>query len=185
MKIPQIFQKLIALVAVVALSFGFAAPSASAAYLFNAPLGATFNVQYIADTEVGITVHNAISHKTVLWCNNYYNKGASIEWKSSCTSEQALDSSESYVVQGFSKSTGPNSRICWEQVQMLLNQALPPTPENNRYISPSLIPGSNRYVIAMISSAGNPLAQMTFDGLNLGFKGETKPNLKQIPNRCP
>ncbi|MCP2730671.1 hypothetical protein [Limnofasciculus baicalensis] len=181
MNIPQVFQKLITLVVVVALVFGFGAPSASAAHLFKAPLGAKANVQYFVANEVGITIYDAASRKTVLWCNNYYNDGAGIEWNSTCKSQEALDASESYVVQGFSKSTSPNSETCWTPVEKILYQDFPSIPENNRSLVPSLIPGNNHYIINMYGSTGIHVAQMTLDGLNLGFEGETNPNHKQLP----
>ncbi|WYL95840.1 MAG: hypothetical protein HEQ35_20310 [Gloeotrichia echinulata IR180] len=178
MKITQIFQRLIALVALVAFTFGFAAHSASAAHLFKAPCSAKTNVKYFGDTEVGITVYNAALHQTVLWCNNYYNQGAGIEWKTSCTSEQKLDPSENYVVQGFFKPTKPSSSTRWQKVKMHLTTVL---PENNRYSVPAPTPGKNHYVITMFNGADNVVATMTLEGLNLGFQGEGKPNCKQIP----
>jgi hypothetical protein len=100
-----------------------------------------------------------------------------------CTSEQALNASERYVVQGFSKPTKPSSGTCWTLVDMT-HQVLPSIRESNRYLVPSLIHGDSHHLIEMRSKSGILLAQMTLNGRNLGFEGETNHNPKQLPNGC-
>jgi hypothetical protein len=163
MKITQVFQKLIALVAVVALSFGFAASSASAAQVFNAPLGANFVVSYFVGTEVGITARNQINRNTVLWCNNKYGEGAGPEWRSKCLNQQTLPASEKYQIEGFSKATVPGS-TCWNSVA------------DTRLQVPSPFPGNNRYIVTMVSPGGNAVAQVTVDGPNVQAQGEPGPS---------
>ncbi len=170
MNISRIFQKLIALVAVVAISFGFAAPSASAAETYSAPTGATTNANYFVGTEVGITVYNESTGQTVLWCNNKYGQGAGGEWNSTCESRSVLQPSERYLLQGFTKTSTPNGNVCWKLVDVYNIQV------------PSPIPGSNRYLTTLISAQGNYLGQITLDGRNLLYHGQQPANPKQFPN---
>lgn len=179
MNIPRLFQKLITLVVVVILVFGFAARSASAANLFNAPDGATIFINYYTGLEVGVTVFNRDKHikRAVLWCNNYFENGGVKKWKSKCVENQELKPSKEYVIQGFSKSTDPNGDSCWNKTVMNFTEiySADPIPE------PSTIPRNRRYLITMFSKMNNPLAQITIDGLNLQHNGQGKPSVKQIP----
>ncbi|MCC3409688.1 MAG: hypothetical protein JGK17_29885 [Microcoleus sp. PH2017_10_PVI_O_A] len=180
MKITQVFQKLIALVALVAVTFGLAAPSASAAILFSAPglaPGApalSTSIQYFTSLETGTVFSKATSTQgeNVLFCNNFYQQGAGSEWQSKCLDQKNLPSlEEGYVVQSYSKSTGPGG-VCWKKVNMYATQV------------PPVVPGNNRYLISGVSQSGSSVAQITIEGPSLQSKGETEP--KSVPFAvCP
>ncbi|MCP2730670.1 hypothetical protein [Limnofasciculus baicalensis] len=171
MKIPQIFQKLIALVAVVALAFGFAAPSASAATIFNAPYGASIFVQYYSQLEIGTTVYDQPTNTVTLLCNNRFGSGAGSEWKGTCLQSQQLGPSENFLIQGYSKPSGPGG-TCWTKADMSAIEV------------PSPNPGNNRYLTTLYSKFGTTLAQLILDGRGLVFQGEgetAKPPFRVCP----
>ncbi|WYL95841.1 MAG: hypothetical protein HEQ35_20315 [Gloeotrichia echinulata IR180] len=171
MKITRIFQRLIALVAVVAVTFGFAASPASAATTFNAPYGSTLGAQYSTQLEVGVTVYNNSTGQMKPLCNNRVGTGAGPEWKSTCLQVEKLDPSEKYVVQAYSKPSGPGT-TCWTEAEMSSMQIASP------------VPGNGRYLTTLFSQDGTYLAQLTLDGRALTYRGEAaavQPPFKVCP----
>jgi len=167
MNIPQIWQKLIALVAVVAFTFGWVAPSASAESLrFNAPVGANLSVQYSAPiatgTETGIVSQVKVQPGLPVnyLANNYAKKGAGPEWETTGTTEPVpVGTGTAVEIEGFAKDTPPNVNVPWKKTIAFATYIPDPNPS------------FGRYRLSFINLAGSSVATATAEGLGLIYIG--------------